>query len=94
MKTRSIKTLLRLLECDPNEEAPSSFRDAVDQANVIPLKSGIKRGACGKVDFASKKACREAIRSRLRYGKSDVSRLREYWCSQCSAWHITSSCGN
>lgn len=44
---------------------------------------------CGKHGFLSEKACRTAIKNRLRKG-GDTTYLRPFWCKDCHHWHMTS----
>jgi hypothetical protein len=93
--TRSVKRILDILGCDPNECFPDNLKDAkhfYEETNGI-IENKHERKLCEvtqKTIYPSKKAVGSAIKNRLNRG-SNTDKLRSYQCEHCKNWHMSSS---
>jgi hypothetical protein len=55
----------------------------------LPEVNGSDFCSGGKMSYPDKKAALSELNALHKTGRKKTERLRAYYCSQCSAWHLT-----
>jgi hypothetical protein len=93
-KPGDVKRLFELLGTT-SEPTPVNLNEARMLAELagstVENRQGYRmENDCMKVCFTSESQAKAAARQRLNVG-SNVGKLRQYYCTECKAWHMTSS---
>jgi hypothetical protein len=93
-KAGSVKRLLELLGTSTSE-APVNMDEARMLAEMeggeVERHTGVRlNNECNKMCYPSEAQAKAGAKHRLRTS-ANVSRLRQYFCVTCKAWHLSST---
>lgn len=81
---------------NPNngKDCCSECRKAPSKQELVPPPEQVhrvhERGSCGKMNFRSEKAAKQAARARMKKG-ANCDKLRVYFCPTCHQYHMSST---